>query len=1139
MRVRVKLLVGLGLLVVAAAMLELLPLGAAGAAGQVPTHRVIVVLRNQLSNLPASRAQVGARHAAAVSTQAPLVSQLSASGARNLHGYTLINAVSATVSSAEEQQLRADPAVREVVPDRAMHLGSMFTPAATATTSRKRSAHAASAASNACAAPGQVQLNPEALSQIHADSQNPTAPTARTLGFTGKGVTVGFLADGLDINNPDFIRPNGQHVFIDYKDFSGNGTSAPTGGEEAFGDAASIAAQGRTVYNVAGYGPEGVSSPCKIRIEGVAPGASLVGLVVVASGGIDYNSTFLQGIDYAVTVDHVNVLNESLGVNDYPDDPASLDLVKAADDAAVAAGTTVTVSTGDAGVTNTIGSPASDPNLISAGATTSYRLYLQAGYGGAQFPGVKGYLSNNISALSSGGFDQMGRTIDLVAPGDENWAPCSTDVDIYADCFSLAGNPSAFVQFGGTSEAAPLTAGVAALVYEAYRKTHGAWPDPRVVKQILTSTAQDIGAPADQQGSGEVDAYAAVLAAESYQAPASTPPPTGNTSLKAPTQLNAVDPPSTPEKLTARVTNDGASPQTFAVSSRTTGAYRSLADTTVTLSDTSSPHTTDYAGRPSNYEPVTFTVPAGQARLNASIAYQGPADVAAFSARVRITLVDPSGRLALYSLPQGVGNYGNAQVTDPQPGTWTAYVWSRESTAGGTTGPVRFDASVAPYAAFGSVSPSSLTLAPGQSSSVTLSVSTPGTPGDAAGSIVLTSNKGASFARQTTIPVTLRSLIPNSPTSFQQTLTGGNGRSTETGQTFYYQFDVPAGRPELNANVTLADNPNNPFTVFLISPSGQALGQGANELTSSGSPPFTNELGGQVHVLSPAPGKWTLIVAFVPQVSGTAITEPFTVSTNEQAQPASAGGLPSSSGTQLGKGTTHTYQVQVTNTSSSPAAYFVDPRLNQSTTLTLAALNGATVRAPLSGTSTLPLYLVPTHTTAVYPTAQTKGSTPIMFDAQPIAGDPDIGSTTGKSVYGSFAENPVAIGAWDIAPDVVGPFGTSGVRSENVTTAMTSTSDAFDSAVSSSTGDMWQASVNPGVLRALSPVIIGPGQTGTITVTLTPDAAAGTHVNGTLYVDVEDLFLFQGNPDIVNEATGNPDPNGSEVAAIPYSYTVK
>ena len=76
------------------------------------------------------------------------------------------------------------------------------------------------------------------------------------------------------------------------------------------------------------------------------------------------------------------------------------------------------------------------------------------------------------------------------------------------------------------------------------------------------------------------------------------------------------------------------------------------------------------------------------------------------AARVRMSLVDPTGQLADYSLPQCVGNYGDAQVANPAPGQWTAYIWSRDTADGGTTGPVLFGASVASYQSFGTVSAS-------------------------------------------------------------------------------------------------------------------------------------------------------------------------------------------------------------------------------------------------------------------------------------------------------------------------------------------------------------------------------------------------------------------------------------------------
>ena len=111
------------------------------------------------------------------------------------------------------------------------------------------------------------------------------------------------------------------------------------------------------------------------------------------------------------------------------------------------------------------------------------------------------------------------------------------------------------------------------------------------------------------------------------------------------------------------------------------------------------------------------------------------------------------------------------------------------------------------------------------------------------------------------------------------------------GQEYYYQVHVASGAPELNATVTLGDNPKNPFGAYLIDPNGQMEGYATNVVPSSGDPAGqTNVIGARVHVLNPAPGKWTLIVVFAPTVSGTALSEPFTVAVNQNQVAAGATG---------------------------------------------------------------------------------------------------------------------------------------------------------------------------------------------------------------------------------------------------------
>ena len=86
--------------------------------------------------------------------------------------------------------------------------------------------------------------------------------------------------------------------------------------------------------------------------------------------------------------------------------------------------------------------------------------------------------------------------------------------------------------------------------------------------------------------------------------------------------------------------------------------------------------------------------------------------------------------------------------------------------------------------------------------------------------------------------------------------------------------------------------------------------------------------------------------------------------------------------------------------------------------------------------------------------------------------------------------------------------------------AAVANTNPFDSAVTSTSGDIWAISVDPSA--SYTPLTLAPGQTGTITLTITPNAPKGTVIHGFIGVDTLNLATISGD----------------ELVNIPYTYTV-
>jgi hypothetical protein len=497
--------------------------------------------------------------------------------------------------------------------------------------------------------------------------------------------------------------------------------------------------------------------------------------------------------------------------------------------------------------------------------------------------GYKSYVSNNMAALSSGGTAPTNRLVDLSAPGWYGTEAACAD--------GSGGCPPDYPteSMRGTSESAPLIAGAAADVIQAYRGTHnGASPTPAQVKEILTSTATDIDSPADQQGSGLLDVYAAVKAAQ--EMPGTTlGGGNGFAALVAqPSQLDLAGTGGNVTSQSVSLYNTGGSPVTVAGSYRQIGPEFQIGKVVTENVSAPSPSLPVPEAGATAASPIAFTVPPHVGRLDVDMIWPDPAN----GNRLSIQLFNPSGALAQESYDDGtlptatrpgtIPNTQHIEVSAPEPGLWTAHIlWGGVDqdlalppvAPGAYTGPLSFKVSGQDWITTPASGP--VVIPAHQSASVPLRVAFPASPGDHPESVQFTASApgGAPSATTvTSVPIARRTLIPSSGGPFQTLITSTVGRDQggeSIGQVSTYNIDVPAGTSRLTASFRTADvSADNTITYYLVSPAGTVAAMGTTP-DATGASPGTVTL----TTADPVSGSWEIDVELGLTVSGNEFTQ--------------------------------------------------------------------------------------------------------------------------------------------------------------------------------------------------------------------------------------------------------------------------
>jgi serine protease AprX len=284
-------------------------------------------------------------------------------------------------------------------------------------------------------------------------------------GVTGKGVGVAVIDTGIAGELPDFKGPDGRSRVI------ATATTNPTATT-----ARDLHGHGTHVAGILAGNGWNRSDALRGRYIGVAPDANLIAIKAGDDAGRATVLDVISGLQFAVAhKDDLNIRVVNLSLQSTTAQPYTSDPLDAAVEAAYFRGLLVVAAAGNRGAT---------PDAVSyAPANDPFALVV----GGVDDAGTKAADDDTFAGWSSSGRTQDGLAKpDIAAPGAHivsTLAPNSQFLALCPTCVRDGG----YFRAGGTSMAAPVVSGAAALVYQA----HPDWT-PDQVKSTLMATGRSL-----------------------------------------------------------------------------------------------------------------------------------------------------------------------------------------------------------------------------------------------------------------------------------------------------------------------------------------------------------------------------------------------------------------------------------------------------------------------------------------------------------------------------------------------------------------------------------------------------------------------------------------------------------------------